>query len=42
MWEGDRIFLRLLDEDVPFFSLKLVYKGDTLLQAVLNGASLSI
>ena len=37
MWEGDRIFLRLLDEDVPFFSLKLTYRGDTLLEAVLNG-----
>ena len=25
MWEGDRIFLDLLEQDVPFFSLKLVY-----------------
>lgn len=25
IWEGDRIFLRLLLEDAPFFSLKLVY-----------------
>ena len=25
MWEGDRIFLRLLDEPTPFFSLKLCY-----------------
>ena len=30
LWEGDRIFLRLLDEDEPFFSLKLVYQGDDL------------
>lgn len=37
MWEGDRIFLNLLDRDVPFFSLKLVYQGDSLRQAVLNG-----
>lgn len=36
-WEGDRIFLRLLRENVPFFSLKLVYAGDCLTQAVLNG-----
>ena len=36
-WEGDKIFLRLLDLHVPFFSLKLVYEGDTLIQAVLNG-----
>ena len=42
MWEGDRIFLRLLDEDVPFFSLKLVYRGDTLTRAVLNGQELTI
>ena len=25
MWEGDKIFLRLLEENEPFFSLKLVY-----------------
>ena len=36
-WEGDRIFLRLIDEDAPFFSLKLVYTGDTLTYAALNG-----
>ncbi len=36
-WEGDRIFLRLLDEDAPFFSLKLVYEGDNLTYAALNG-----
>ena len=37
MWEGDRIFLELLDKKTPFFSLKLVYSGETLIQAVLNG-----
>ena len=37
MWQGDRIFLRLLQEDVPFFSLKLTYRGDELQEAVLNG-----
>ena len=36
-WEGDRIFHRLLDEEIPFFSLKLVYNGEKLLSAVLNG-----
>lgn len=36
-WEGDRIFLRLLEEDAPFFSLKLRYEGETLAEAVLNG-----
>ena len=37
LWEGDRIFLDLLQKDVPFFSLKLCYEGDQLLKAVLNG-----
>ena len=38
IWEGDRIFLRLLADEEPFFSLKLVYDGhDTLVSAVLNG-----
>ena len=37
LWQGDRIFLQLLQEDVPFFSLKLTYQGDELLEAVLNG-----
>lgn len=40
MWEGDRIFLRLLEEDAPFFSLKLRYEGDRLAQAALNGKEL--
>ena len=40
MWEGDMIFLRLIDSDAPFFSLKLCYKGDILTQAVLNGRKL--
>lgn len=37
MWEGDRIFLDLMREKAPFFSLKLVYSGDTLNGAWLNG-----
>lgn len=41
MWEGDRIFLELLDREAPFFSLKLRYEGDRLTQAVLNGKELS-
>ena len=40
IWEGDKIFLRLLDEDRPFFSLKLRYRGDRLMEAVLDGKSL--
>lgn len=37
LWQGDRIFLRLLQEDTPFFSLKLTYCGDELIEAILNG-----
>ena len=37
VWEGDKIFFRLLKEERPYFSLKLVYEGDTLKQAVLDG-----
>jgi len=40
IWEGDKIFLKLLTEDAPFFSLKLVYNGDRLVSAVLNGKPL--
>ena len=36
-WEGDRIFLRLMEEGGPFFTLKLRYEGETLCEAVLNG-----
>ena len=42
IWEGDRIFLRLLDSDRPFFSLKLCYTGDRLTKAVLDGETLGI
>lgn len=37
-WEGDEIFLRLIEEDAPFFSLKVCYEGDRLVAAALNGA----
>ena len=38
LWEGDKIFLRLLENDAePFFLLKLCYDGDEIVSAVLNG-----
>lgn len=40
-WTGDRIFMRLLEDRAPFFSLKLCYAGDTLTSAALNGAPLA-
>ena len=37
LWEGDRIFFELIDEDKPFFSLKLIYSGEKLTSALLDG-----
>ena len=42
LWEGDRIFHRLLDEEAPFFSLKLRYQDDLLKEAVLDGKPLEL
>ena len=39
-WEGDEIFLDLLKQDVPFFSLKLCYEAERLVHAVLDGKEL--
>lgn len=40
LWEGDRIFLDLLKERECFFSLKLRYQGEALVEAVLDGKAL--
>ncbi|MBQ8625641.1 MAG: 8-oxo-dGTP diphosphatase [Agathobacter sp.] len=37
IWEGDKVFFRLMEEDAPMFSLKLRYEGDKLVETVLNG-----
>lgn len=37
LWEGDRLFLKMLLEDAPFFSMKLYYEGDKLCEAVVDG-----
>ena len=43
IWEGDRIFLRLIEDDFrPFFSLKLRYRGGSLIEAVLDGQALDV
>ncbi len=39
-WEGDRIFLDLLSKDVPFFSLKLRYEGEHLVEAALDNVKI--
>ena len=36
IWEGDKVFFRLLEEDVPFFSLKLQYEGSELVKTEVN------
>ena len=40
IWEGDKIFLKLLSEDRDFFSLKLRYEDEKLVEAVLDGIHL--
>ena len=42
MWAGDRIFLELLDKNVSFFSLKLVYEGERLVYAALDGKEINL
>lgn len=37
IWEGDKIFFRLMNENAPFFSLKLQYCCGKLHEAVLDG-----
>mgnify|MGYP002543043038 CR=1 FL=1 len=40
LWEGDRLFLRYMQERRSFFSLKLVYEEGNLVQAVVDGKDL--
>ena len=40
LWEGDKIFFRLLEERDDFFSLKLRYEGESLVETKLNGECL--
>lgn len=42
IWEGDKIFLDLLAREHPFFSLKLVYAGDQLVKASLDGKDILV
>lgn len=37
LWEGDKVFLELLTREAPFFSLKLSYVNDRLVECVLDG-----
>ena len=40
IWEGDKIFFHLLEEREDFFSLKLRYEGEKLVEAILDGKSI--
>ena len=42
LWPGDRIFLKLITEPCPFFSLKLVYQNNLLIQAKLNDTQIEL
>ena len=42
LWEGDKIFFRLLNEKRPFFSLKLSYRENRLVYAALDGRELEL
>lgn len=37
LWEGDKIFFRLLEEREDFFTMKLVYEGDELKECLVDG-----
>ena len=32
IWEGDRLFLKMLIDNAPFFEMKLVYRGEKLVR----------
>ncbi len=42
LWEGDYIFLELLAEHREFFSLKLTYNKNLLIEAVLDGKTMEL
>ena len=37
IWEGDKIFFRLMEQQEAVFSLKLRYVGDALVEKALDG-----
>lgn len=41
IWEGDKVFLKLLETRKTFFSLKLVYDGEILVSVKLDGKELA-
>ena len=41
-WEGDFIFLELMERHAPYFELELHYNGERLDRAILNGTPLPL
>jgi len=41
LWEGDKVFLKLLETEQEFFSLKLRYRGEELSEVIRNAAKLT-
>jgi len=42
LWEGDYIFLKLLDKRETYFDMRLVYEDDRLVEAVLDGKEMEL
>jgi len=43
LWEGDRVFLKKIESECPFFTLKLVYsRNGILLTAIENGSRIIV
>lgn len=38
IWEGDKVFFKLLMEHEDFFTLKLRYEGEVLKECIMNGS----
>ncbi|MBQ7125359.1 MAG: 8-oxo-dGTP diphosphatase [Clostridia bacterium] len=42
LWEGDKLFLKLIAEESDFFLMKLEYEGEDLKSAKINGKELPL
>ncbi|RRD93038.1 8-oxo-dGTP diphosphatase [Clostridiales bacterium COT073_COT-073] len=42
LWQGDRIFHKLLETRDDFFAMKMVYEGDTLVECTLDGKKVEV
>lgn len=42
LWDGDRIFLKMMMDNSSYFEMKLCYKGDLLDKCTINGKALKL